>query len=268
MIVLYNAETGVKISKGYDLKGVRKQVLNNYIPFDDRELITEFAITLINLYYYCQDILEFLMEFLFNLFSEIDPDYLPELFSEFHHIPRDSLSKFHLALCKKFEKCLFGYSKGDLLSIVYNWIYRIGPNQCSCGLSLKHNSSLPNSPGKLLRLLTHYEPSEETYSLQYTADFTTVFTDVLTELQKEEKNFFVSCKIHNEYDKNIQSLLDGKEIHSIHENCCKDKNRVIAAQAYLILGSFYATKTQTEDFEKGIDISKRAVDLDSENWKS
>ena len=158
-VLLYNLEDGIKLTNDHDIKGLLNMLSENI----NYSLLTnntkaQLIGSVINLLRYSSKYFH-QIPFLFKkIFKLVDPGYLPTVFNDFHNLlyamQKHSDSKFHLHLCKAFEKACFLYGSSSC-SIIYNWLYGIGSKKCSCKANFPSTIlSLPNSSNKLSRLLS------------------------------------------------------------------------------------------------------------------
>ena len=272
-VLLYNLEDGIKLTNDHDIKGLLTTLTEN-INYGHLSDTTKAQLlgSCVNLLRYCAKYFQQIPFFFKRVFKYLDPPYLVVIFSDFHGIlnamQKNTDAKFHLNLCKAFEKYCFQYAK-DQCVVIYNWLYGLGAKKCTCKANYPTSIlSLPNSSNKLSRILdflhkdwvgTANLPSNPRVLM------------LLKELYSKEPRFFLSCK-HFETRK-IEELVNVKEIHA---GCCPDTARETAKRGYKLFGMELIGSAIIADLKESMKSLRTAEDMllqglyldpsDSEIW--
>lgn len=257
-VLLYNLEDGVKLTNDHDIKGLLA-VLTENINYADLANGTRAQLigSVVNLLKHCSKNFHQFPFFFKKVFKTQDPQYLVVIFEDFHRIlfkmQKHSDAKFHLQLCKAFEKSCFLYAP-SLCKVIYSWMYGLGARKCTCKANFPTTILiLPNSSVKLSRVLSylHYKWEEEA-DLQVNPQVLAL----LKELYSKEPRFFVGCK-HTE-SRNIQELLGISEIHT---GCCPEAPREIAKRGYKRFGLEIIANSIKGDLKEAMKLLKSASDI-------
>jgi hypothetical protein len=224
-VLLYTLENGGKINNDHDIKGLLAMLtenMNYYLL--SPETVSQLLVSTINLLRHCSKNLQ-QIPFLFKkVFKDLDPNYLPIVFKDFHKIIDKKDTKFHLTLCKEFEKsCLMFNSKSK--KIIFGWLYGLSSKKCSCHARFPQSPVvLPNSSKKLFRV-TQYLDFPFYLRQEISSDIQVL--NFFSSLYSKEPRFFVTCQIRQ--SKKAEDLMIPEDFHI---NCCSETVRNTAIQAY------------------------------------
>ncbi|OMJ95392.1 hypothetical protein SteCoe_1147 [Stentor coeruleus] len=273
-VLLYNLEDGIKLTNDHDMKGFLTMLTDNInYSMLTNETKAQLIGSCINILRHCAKYFT-QIPFLFKkIFKHLDPSCLPKVFDDFHSIlnamQKHTDAKFHIQLCKAFEKACFLYNSENQKTI-YSWLYGLGTKKCSCKANFPTGiPSVPNSSNKLLRILSYlhidYNKIDEYPSSQQNLMF-------FTELHQKEPKFFVTCKrMENRKEKDLTENIEG------HSGCCSDLTRDIAKKGFKRFGYEIIANSLKSDLKESMKYLKTAAEvltqaicldpLDYESWK-
>jgi hypothetical protein len=254
-VLLYNFEDGVKVTNEHDIKGLFNMLTDN-MNYGLLSLATKAQLigSTINLFRHCAKNFHQIPFYFKKVFKGLDSSYLEQVFNDFHELlypmEKHSDSKFHLSLCKSFEKSCF-LAESSSRNIIYSWLYGIGSKRCSCKASYPSTIlTLPNSSNKLLRILTFLQKDWKG-TVEFPSDPAAL--NLLTELYNKEPRYFVGCKVLE-----INKIEEFGDLKEIHVRCCPEGPRETAKKGYKRLAMELiqsAIKTDLKESVKNLKMS-------------
>ena len=224
-VLLYVVENGGKVNTDHDIKGLLFMLTDNInYSILPPETMSQLVVSTINLLRHCSKNIQQIPFFFKKVFKDIQPDFLPTIFYDFHKIIDKKEVKYHLSLCKEFEKSCFAYNS-DGKEIIFKWLYGLSTKKCLCDAKFPQAPVvLPNSSNKLMRLVSFLFVSLCSIE-SFKPD--SLVLNFFNELFGKEPKFFVTCQVKQ--SKKVEELMNTEDFHG---NCCLESVRTTAIQGY------------------------------------